>query len=656
MTLSRVKIFALRQFTAAFLWIAFQKCVQIGCAFSGLYGNIPQRKLALIIPLLFGGDVWSAFWVGAFTTLVLLPLAVITTETTMRVVAAILQALLAVFGVVSVYLTVAIGTTLDKTVIDIVRLQAQHGSALSFVDSLSRYFTPPALAFIVASASLAVYASLRLADRISPLVPKWRKLWFLIAVLAVFHVTLLPGLKSRKLTGAQLRTWELDRSFPHNLVASWGFSFLREATNYRENQSFQFYFDLSSPTTPSFLDSPPVNGGTPAMTNLILVILESVGAVYYNEDPELMPFFSVFPQTMDNMVSLHAHYTTWPQTTNAIFSILCSEFPHPSAEPISVINPRLPSECLSTILKKAGYRTALFSSQDITFDATHRLLQDRDFDVIYDLSNMPQTEGAWRYSWGLDDRVTMSTALRWALSQPDQPFFLVVQMASGHHPYGVPDDVATTSTANASDLQRYKLCMRFLNSVLIHLYEEIEKQGLSNTTLVAVVSDHGESFGQHPGDFTHGPTIWEPAVWVPATFFGPQLKGVTSRVVNEPTSHIDLAPTLLSLLGHEIPPTMKGRDLTSSRQPRLIMLGARPPASQFGLRDGKYKFIWTLETDLQELFDLQADPFEVSNIAPSHSDLVAVYADIVRRWRKHTSYIIENYAEVVGQMLGSKPQ
>ena len=655
MTLHGLKALATLQFAVAFSWIAFHKCVQIVCAFLGLYGNIPKEKLVPVIPLLFGGDVWSAFWVSLFTTLLLLAFAMAANEKITFMAAVTLQAILALLGVVSVYLTVTVGSPLDKTVIDIVRLQAEQGSALSFMDSLLRHLSLVTIAFIVATLGLGVFASLWLRSKSSSVLSRSGKCWFPLVALAVFHVTLLPGFKSRKLTGEQLRTWGLDRSFPHDLVLSYGSSLLTKVTKLIENKELQFYFDLTSPTVSSFMEAPPINGANPLDTNLMVIILESVGAVYFQDEPELMPFFTIFPNTVEGMVTLDHHYTTWPQTTNALFSIFCSEFPHPGADPISVVNPSIPCECLSTTLKKAGYRTALFTSQDITFDATHRLLQGRDFDVIYDIGTMPQSDGSWRQSWGLDDSVTLAASLRWAVSQPDRPFFVAVQLVSGHHPYQVPPD-HDEKNQNATNIERYKQSLRYLNTILTDFFKELDVTGLAENTLVLIVSDHGESFGQHPGDFTHGPTIWETAVRVPALLFGPQLRWVTTHVVSEPTSHIDLAPTLLALLGLEIPSTMKGRDLTSSREHRLVMMGSRPPAAQFGLRDGPYKFIWTLETDLIELFDLTNDPFELVNIAPAHPDLVAVYSDIVRRWRTHTKYLIENYAEVAGQRLGWKPQ
>ncbi len=653
-------------FVAAFTWIAFQKVVHLACAFAGLFGQIPAWKLAATIPLLFGGDVWSAAWVALASTCAAAPVMALAGPGPARAVAAALQGALAFLGVVSFFLMLTMGNALDKTLVDMVLLQAAHASAPgSLADSVGRYMTPLPLLFLGGSTVLAVAVSLRLSrtpvlargDQPTP-APRSRAkvaIAAFLVLLAVVHVALMPGLKSRELVGEQLRTWGVDRSFPHDLVVSYGRAVLARLKPPDVVLADPFRMDLRSLANPAPLAAPPLQGAAPGRSNLVLVLFESVGAVYLERDPGLMPFVSGLPRARPGSASLAAHYTTWPQTTKALFSILCSEYPYPSYEPISVVNPAIPCACLPGVLKEAGYRTALFSSQDLTFDATHQFLRGRGFDVTRDMNDMPGAEGAWRTSWGLDDRATARLAARWAASDPRTPFFLLLQLVSGHHPYDVPPD-ANRLPPDASDRDRYLQSLRFLDAVVRDFLGELDRAGLAADTLVVVVSDHGEAFGQHPGDFGHGATVWEPAARVPVVLTGPQVGPVAGRVVAEPTSHVDLAPTLLALLGIEVPFTMKGRDLTASREARMVLIGGRPQASQFGVRDGVYKFVWTLETGTRELFDLSRDPAEARDIASSRPDLVERYARVIETWRVHSRHLIENYAEVVARTPRSRPR
>lgn len=653
---ARVVTLVLANFVAAFVWIAFQKVVHIACAFVGFFGEVPAWKLAATLPLLFGGDVWSALWVAGVVSLFAWPVLALVGSRPARIVAAALQGIVACAGVFSFFTMLIMGNALDKTLMDMVILQAAHATAPgNLMDSVGRYVTSWPLLFLGVSAALAVVATVRLMTVPWSFSTRGKMAAAFLGLLAVVHVALLPGLKSRELVGEQLRTWGVDRSFPHDLVVSYARAYaerLRQADVVIEDP---FRMDLRSAVHPSDLPEPPLSGAQPYRTNLVLVLFESVGAVYPEEDPSRMPFLSTLSRSRPGTVVLDAHYTTWPQTTKALFSLLCSELPYPTYEPISVVNPAIPCACLPGVLKEAGYRTALFSAQDLTFDATHHFLRGRGFDTMHDVNAMPGAEEAWRTSWGLDDRVTARLAARFAASDPKTPFFLLLQLVSGHHPYDVPGDV-NRLPSDASDRDRYVQSLAFLDGVLRDFLAELDASGTAKDTLVAIVSDHGEAFGQHPGDFGHGATVFEPASRVPAILSGPQLGPLSGRIVTEPTSHVDLAPTLLALLGLDTPFTMKGRDLTSSREARMILIGGRPQASQFGVRDGPFKFVWTLETGTREMFDLSQDPGETRDIAGSRPDLARQYAAVIETWRVHSRRLIENYAEILTRTPRSRPR
>ena len=79
-------------------------------------------------------------------------------------------------------------------------------------------------------------------------------------------------------------------------------------------------------------------------------------------------------------------------------------------------------------------------------------------------------------------------------------------------------------------------------------------------------------------------------------------------MVTMPTGNIDIAPTLLGLLGIEPPSTMKGRDLVHDSSARVVILATRPPLSQVGVRAGTWKLVHWAETGVNELFNVATDP------------------------------------------------
>src|SRR5262249_36128953 len=78
----------------------------------------------------------------------------------------------------------------------------------------------------------------------------------------------------------------------------------------------------------------------------------------------------------------------------------------------------------------------------------------------------------------------------------------------------------------------------------------IKSQPWGADTAIILTADHGEGFGEH-GIIGHGREIWEPLIRVPLILYVP---GATARRVTEKRSHIDLAPTIMDLLGVEPPP------------------------------------------------------------------------------------------------------
>lgn len=165
--------------------------------------------------------------------------------------------------------------------------------------------------------------------------------------------------------------------------------------------------------------------------------------------------------------------------------------------------------------------------------------------------------------------------------------------------------------------------------------DHLEKNGLANNTLVLYMGDNGFSFGEHGLiDKRHA---YEESIRVPMVAWGP---GVVKRgtKVDQMVLNVDVAPTLLEYAGVSQAAAMDGRSF-------LPMLKGQEPQgwrasfvytyywesyfphtpTVFALREDQYKYmyyhgIW----DLNELYDLKADPNERVNLieSPAHRDRV----------------------------------
>lgn len=144
--------------------------------------------------------------------------------------------------------------------------------------------------------------------------------------------------------------------------------------------------------------------------------------------------------------------------------------------------------------------------------------------------------------------------------------------------------------------------------------------------IVIVTADHGESLGEH-GTTLHGTSVWEEQMHVPLMIYIP---GLEPRRVDTPRSLIDLAPTVLDLLGlpkpaRDAPDSFSGVSLVPDllgRSPPQRPIHAHLPAGvatyqdQSALIDGRWKLI-RQGADRFSLFDLSADPHELVDLAAS---------------------------------------
>ena len=90
-----------------------------------------------------------------------------------------------------------------------------------------------------------------------------------------------------------------------------------------------------------------------------------------------------------------------------------------------------------------------------------------------------------------------------------------------------------------------------------------------------VTADHGESLGEH-GEATHGVFVYDVTMRVPAFLWaGP---GIGRRQCDDVARLIDLAPTVLDLVGVPVPPAFEGRSLLPALNGRGA--GGRPPMSR----------------------------------------------------------------------------
>ncbi len=157
------------------------------------------------------------------------------------------------------------------------------------------------------------------------------------------------------------------------------------------------------------------------------------------------------------------------------------------------------------------------------------------------------------------------------------------------------------------------------------LLRHLEETGQMENTLIILAADHGEEFFEH-GQYGHGQTLLDELVHLPLVVWGDGFEG--SQRVETTVANYDIVPTILSFL--EIPPTGEYPGMPLQEIVSGTFGENRPIYGEGNLRRGNhrkfsvewpYKCIVDYFTGQAWVYDLENDPFEMTNIFEENMEL-----------------------------------
>ena len=357
--------------------------------------------------------------------------------------------------------------------------------------------------------------------------------------------------------------------------------------------------------------------------NVVVVILESTGATHlgaYGAAPDPTPRLTALAR---RSIVFERAYAVYPESVKGLFATLCSRYPAFDTPP--EIYADVPCGALPRILQGAGYRTALFHSGRFDYLGMQAIVEHRGLDLLEDAGAIG---GQVNSSFGVDDASTVRRALQWIASLgQDQRFFLAYLPIAGHSPYEV---TRPGPFQGRDDLTRYLNALHEGDDALGVLLDGLRALGREDDTLVIVFGDHGEAFGEHPGNFAHTLFIQEENVRVPYVIAAPGAIDAHRRI-SRVASAVDTAPTILDLLG--LPPeTLHQGSSLLDPQPRIALFFTDYSVGWLGLADGCWKYLYDLDAARSQLYDVCGDPGESHDRSAEFPDRVSRYRDHVRAW------------------------
>ena len=350
--------------------------------------------------------------------------------------------------------------------------------------------------------------------------------------------------------------------------------------------------------------------------NIVMISLESTGAQY-------LGLYGAAPDVMPNLTALAAHgvvfehaYAAYPESIKGLFSILCSAYPALGEPAESYAD--APCVSIADRLARRGYRTALFHSGRFGYLGMESIVRNRGYEVLEDASDIG---GQRESSFGVDEPSTVARILRWIdARRPDERFFVTYLPIAGHHPYDTPEP---GPLPEHETIDRYRNALAYGDAALGTLVRGLRARGLENDTLWIVFGDHGEAFGQHDGNFGHTFQIFDENVRVPFIVAAPGLipRQIRSRDI---VSLIDTAPTILDAIGETAPDAYQGRSMLDG-SPGTAFFFTDYSLRLLGLRDGRFKTIYELDSGRLRLFDMEVDPGETNDVARDQPERAARY-------------------------------
>jgi len=273
------------------------------------------------------------------------------------------------------------------------------------------------------------------------------------------------------------------------------------------------------------------------------------------------------------------------------------------------------SVTMATILRKHGWNTAAFVSAVVL----KRAFGFNQGFSVYD-DRMPGGSGGEAPMRNAG--TTVDHALTWLKSQPEQtakPFFVWLHFYDAHQPYVPPP--AEFQRQYPGDT--YNAEIAYMDQQLGRFISAVKERSPAHNTLFIVLSDHGESLGEH-GEYQHGIFLYDSTLRIAWVMAGP---GIPAGVrVSQQARTIDLLPTVLDLLGGKASAAVQGTSLAPA-------FTGKPVATDYSYEETMYpKFImnWAslrgIHTDRwmyvrapkPELYDLKTDPDELHNVIDAH--------------------------------------
>jgi len=286
----------------------------------------------------------------------------------------------------------------------------------------------------------------------------------------------------------------------------------------------------------------------PKPANILLVFLEGLDRRYLGQTYGEVKGTPFLDRLRDESVYFQNFFSNGVQTSRGLFATLCSTFPRQGA---AAMKTRYAHDylCLPSLLQRQGYSTEMVIGQHRDLNRLQSFVARNGLQQLMDEGDFPAE--AERAGLGIVDGALFDVCYERIKQRQAEgkPFFLTTLTLSTHHPFATPVTHPEVRLLRRQVQDKYVAALRYTDLELERVFTRLLREGLLRNTVVVILGDHGrhEPVGKSDlerkiGHFASPLFVWmDESLRSPATY----RPGTVSTIA----SQVDLAPTLLSLIG-----------------------------------------------------------------------------------------------------------
>lgn len=286
--------------------------------------------------------------------------------------------------------------------------------------------------------------------------------------------------------------------------------------------------------------------------NLVIVLEESLGAEFVGRLGGL-PLTPNLDRLGDQGIWFDNLYATGTRSVRGIEAVVAGFPPTSAVSTVKLARSQRDFFTLASFLKPKGYESTFFYGGESHFDNMRSYFMGNGFDRVVEQKDMPAS--AFIGTWGASDGDLLDLAHQHFSQQPaDKPFFGLVFSSSNHAPFEFPEGGFELHEQPKNTVNN---AVKYADHALGRFFEKARKSAYWDNTLFLVVADHNSR--------VYGPSVIPiERFHIPGLILGGAVR--SPERIRTVASQIDLAPTLISMMGVSGEVPLTGRDLSDPAQ------------------------------------------------------------------------------------------